>query len=279
MTSSFQRYGADSKCMRTRIILLLAALLIVSTALPAAASPKPDVDQDVDLTNYETAAIVAGDSAWIALNWVGGGGDAENFQLVVKKTDPGVEVRYPDNTGAYTSLWADDTLSDGEYDFTAVRITVPYAAGSDVKLLFDLTYEHAGKQKTRNFNVRVPVVQYEGGEDLHQVTSSLGEVALGESAWVGVSFAGLAPRLDDFQLTVTDADGLPIVYPGDGSSTSLHHNARLEDGETDIARFRVDAYDLPIGTYTITIRATYRKDAATAELLGSVTLVIIEPAA
>ena len=263
--------------MRTRIILLLAALLIVSTALPVAAAPKPDVDKDVELTNYETAAIVAGDSAWIALNWVGGGGDAEKFQLVVKKADPGVEVRYPDNTDTYTSLWADDMLSDGEYDFTAVHITVPYSAGKDIKLQFTLSYERNGKQKSGVFNVRVPVVQYTGGEDLQQVTASLGDVIQGESAWVGVSYAGLAPRLDDFQLTVTDAGGLPIVYPADGSSTSLHHNARLENGETDVARFRVDAYDVQPGTYTIQIQATYRKDATPATLTGSVTLVVVTP--
>lgn len=264
--------------MRTRIILTLVALLVVSTAVPAAAAPKPKADKEVELTNYETAAIVAGDSAWIALNWVGGGGDAENFQLVVKKPDAGVEVRYPTNTGTYTSLWADSTLTDGEYDFTAVHVTVPYAAGKDIKLQFTLSYEQDGKARSRSFNVRVPVVQYSGGEDLQQVTDALGELALGESAWVGVSYAGLAPRLDDFQLTVTDNGGLPIVYPAYGSSTSLYHNARLEDGETDVARFRVDAYDIPVGTYTIAILATYRKDAASAELVGSVTLEVIAPA-
>ena len=263
--------------MRSRILLPIVLALIVGTAAPAVAAPKPDVDKDVELTNYETAAIVAGDSAWIALNWHGGGGDAENFQLVVKKPEAGVEVRYPDNTGSYTSLWADDTLSDDEYDFTAVHVTVPYAAGSEIKLQFALSYERDGKQKTNVFNVRVPVVQYSGGEDLQQVTASLGEVPLGESVWVGVSYAGLAPRLDDFVLSVTDNGGLPIVYPADGTSTSLHHNARLEDGETDIARFRVDAYDIQPGTYTIAVRATYRKDATTAELLGSVTLSVVAP--
>ena len=275
--SSFPTKLADTTCMRTRVVVLLAVVLIVGTALPASAAPKPKVDKDVELTNYETAAIVAGDSAWIALNWHGGGGDAENFQLVVKKPDPGVEVRYPENTGSYTSLWADDTLSDDEYDFTAVHVTVPYEASQDIKLLFTLSYEHAGKPKTRSFNVRVPVIEYTGVEDLQQVTASLGEVTAGESVWVGVSYAGLAPRLDDFQLTVTDPAGLPIVYPGDRSSTSLHHDARLEDGETDIARFRIDANDLPSGTYTISITATYRKDAVTAELLGSVTLAVVDP--
>lgn len=263
--------------MRSRIILAVVLALIVGTALPAAAAPKPDIDKEVTLTNYETAAIVAGDSAWIALNWHGGSGDAENFQLTVKKPEAGVEVRYPANTGTYSSLWADDTLSDDEYDFTAVHVTVPYAAGNDIKLLFTVSYERDGKQRSNVFNVRVPVVQYRGGEDLQQVTSSLGQVTLGESAWVGVSYAGLAPRLDDFQLTVTDAGGLPIVYPADGSSTSLHHNARLEDGETDIARFRVDAYEVGAGTYTIAIVATYRKDAASAQLIGTVTLDVVNP--
>jgi hypothetical protein len=261
--------------MRARVALILVILLLLSTAAPAAAAPKPKVDKDVELTNYETAAIVAGDSAWIALNWRGGGGDAENFQLVVKKPDPSVQIRYPENTGTHTSLWADDTLSDGEYDFTAVHVTVPYEAGRDIKLLFTLTYEHNGKEKRRDFNVRVPVIEYAGGEDLQQVTSSLGEITLGENAWVGVSYAGLAPRLDDFQLTVTDAGGVPIVYPGDGSITSLHHDARLEDGETDIARFRIDAYDIPAGTYTIGVLATYRKDTIAAELAGTVTLEIV----
>jgi hypothetical protein len=263
--------------MRSRIILAVVLVLIVGNALPAAAAPKPDVDKEVTLTNYETAAIVAGDSAWIALNWHGGTGDAKNFQLTVKKPEAGVEVRYPANTGTYSSLWADDTLSDDEYDFTAVYVTVPYAAGNDIKLLFTVSYERDGKQRSNVFNVRVPVVQYRGGEDLQQVTSSLGQVTLGESAWVGVSYAGLAPRLDDFQLTVADAGGLPIVYPADGSSTSLHHNARLEDGETDIARFRVDAYDVDAGTYTIALVATYRKDAASAQLIGTVTLDVVNP--
>jgi hypothetical protein len=263
--------------MRIRTVLLVVAVLTLGIAVPAAAAPKPAVDTDVELTNYETAAIVAGDSAWVALNWHGGGGDAADLRLVVKKSDPGVEVRYPDNTATYTSLWADDTLSDGEYDFTAVHITVPYSAGTDVKLLFTLTYDHNGKQKNRSFNVRVPVVEYTGGEDLQQVTTSLGEIAVGESAWMGVSYAGLAPRLDDFRLTITDTGGLPIVYPGDSTSSSLHHDARLEDGETDIARFRVDAYDLAAGTYIIRVVATYRKDASAAELIGIVDLTVVEP--
>lgn len=263
--------------MRTRATSLLSFLVVLTLAAPAGAAPKPDVDKDVELTNYETAAVIAGDSTWIALNWLGAGGDAENFQLVVKKPDPGVEVGYPANTGTYTSLWADDTLSDGEMDFTAIKITLPYETKKDVKLILSLTYDHNGKQKRRDFNIRVPVVAYSGGEDLQQVTSSLGELPLGESAWVGVSYAGLAPRLDDFQLTVTDAAGLPIVYPGDGASTSLHHDARLEDGETDIARFRVDAYDIPAGSYTIQVQATYRRDAVTADLPGTVELVIVAP--
>lgn len=60
-------------------------------------------------------------------------------------------------------------------------------------------------------------------------------------------------------MTVTDAAGPAIVYPNYGTSTRLDHNASLEDNETDVVRFRIDADELSVGTHTLHIEATYAR--------------------
>ncbi len=264
--------------MREAVVVAASFLLLAAMGSPAGAAPKPTLQGEVELSTYETAAIVAGDRAWIALNWRGGGGDVTDFRLVVKKADAGVEVAYPASTATYTSLWGDDTLSDGELDFTAIRLTVPYEIKKDLKLNLGLSYQRNGKPAGRDFLVRVPVIAYQGGQDLQQLTQTLGRVTTGGSTWVGVSYAGMAPRLDGFQLEVTDSAGLAVFYPGDGSASSLYHDARLEDGETDVARFLIDTEGVAAGTYTLQVRATYRRDTTPGQLAGSVELEVVDPA-
>ncbi len=61
------------------------------------------------------------------------------------------------------------------------------------------------------------------------------------------------------------------MYPSCGTSTSLDHNASLEDNETDVVRSRIDADELRVGTHTPHIEATDAKDGVAGSLPGTVT--------
>jgi hypothetical protein len=250
--------------MRSAIVAVLVALLFLAGVSEAAAAGRP---ARVKMLTVQTGTVFAGDSSWIEVVWEASGNDADDFQVTVKRPDPGWEIRYPESTGSYTSLWADATLSDGEIDFTAIHVTVPYNATRDVKLRLDVTWTSDGRQQRRTFLVKVPVAQYTG-EDLTQVTT--GVDMTDSRGWVEVSFTGNAPRLDEFRLTATVPTGVSIEYP-QGSFTSLAHDARLEGGETDFVAFYLEAEP---GTYEIPLSVTYTKDATQGTWNGAITVVV-----
>jgi len=251
--------------MKTSFVTVLVALLFIAGMPPATA--KGGGPAKVDLLTVQTGTVFAGDSSWIEVVWEASGNAADDFQVTVKNPDPGWEIRYPENTGSYTSLWADATLSDGEMDFTAIHVTVPYDAGGDVKLHLEVSWTTDGKQHRQSYLVKVPVAHYTG-DDLTQTTT---QVDLTDtSGWVEVFFTGNAPRLDDFEMTATPPSGVSVEYP-QGSFTSLAHDARLESGETDQAAFFVEAAP---GTYTIPLTVTYSKDATRGSWSGTVTVTV-----
>ena len=75
--------------------------------------------------------------------------------------------------------------------------------------------------------------------------------------WLGPtwSLAGLAPMVDDVQITVVQPSDLDIHYPQE-TFTSLLRDARLEDGETDEASFRLGEAHWG-QTIDIELRVTY----------------------
>lgn len=259
--------------MKVRFVLILSVLLIATSAAPALAAGKT---AKVEPQTKQTAAVVAGDTAWIAIDWLARDGDAENFQVTVTKIDDGVEFSYPTNTGTYTSLWADDLLSENELDFTAIKLSVPYDARRHLNMQVTATYVSDGKPQQKRVEILVPIVTHTGA-DLEQVTSDLGSLEMATSTWVDVQYAGFAPLLEDFAVTVTDPAGLTVVYPADGTSTSLVHDATLEDHETDLVRFRIDTSALDEGTHTLQIEANYTKGGVAGTLAGTVTVTVAPP--
>ncbi len=254
--------------MRSLAVSGLALLLLVSAAQPASAAKGGPAK--VDALTAQTGTVFAGDSAWIEIVWEAANGDADDFQVTVRNPEPGWEVRYPANTGSYTSTWADATLSNGEIDFTAIHVTVPYAAKKDVILHLEATFTTDGKSHQQAFQVKVPVATYSGSD----LTSAGGDTIIDGSGWVQVPFVGNAPRLDEFQMTATPPTGFSITYPGNAGFTSLAHDARLEDGESDYAAFHVDATGVAPGTYTVPLDVTYTKDSTQGSWTGSIMITV-----
>lgn len=244
--------------MKTRLALILAALLVIGMANPALADEDDDRDGGkVRLLTSESATVTAGDTAWLGVNWTAKDGPVSDFSMVLHQEPKyDVQVAYPTNTGSFTGLMNGHELDEGEIDFSAIQVTVPADfSKKHVDLEFDVTYtDGGGDEHDKKFKIKVPVVQYTAGEHLVQ-HESVAELVPGSSAWVDVDFTGLAPVVDG--LTMAVSGDLSIVYPSYGTSTSLHGDDRLDDGETDTARFRVDVGDAAPGSYEIATEITY----------------------
>lgn len=259
--------------MRRWILLSLLTGLVLSMANPAVA----DRPGKVELVQERAATVVVGDTVWLAFTWRAQG-DLENFQVVVRRTDS-AEVTYPANTATYSGPYQSPHLMDGEIDYTAVRVHIPEssktAKSKEFKLQLEASWDSGNRRQSSIHNIKVPTMVYQG-TDVAQVTDSV-EVAAGDGAWVEVAYSGLAPVVDRFAVVVGTDPALPITYPGYGSKTSLHHDASLEDGETDVIRFFVDAADAEPGDYQVKLAASFSRGDSPSGLDGLLTVSVTTP--
>jgi hypothetical protein len=251
--------------MKKALTVFLAAALLATFATPALAGD----EAKVQLKTKKTAAVVEGDTAWVAISWTAKKADASDFRITASTNTAGVTISYPENTDPYSSLWDNDTLSDGEIDFTSLQVSVPYGSNS-VKLIVAATWTSDGEKQSKEYKVKVPVAKF-SGDDIAQVTTSAGSVSVGSPDWLGVEWTGIAPVLGTVKMTVNGPVGAIISYPTNtGTYTSLHYNDTLVAGETDIARFRVDASGMAPGKYTIDLELSYTKGKEAKAIKGQV---------
>ncbi len=253
---------------RTARILIVTSLLAVVTAtLSPAASAKA---KEVDLLTGKTAAVMAGSDSWVVLNWTSDE-DISDFRVVVD--DPGdVTVSYPTNLGTWTGLAGGHFLDTDEVDFSALKVSVPADyTNKDASIKVEVSYQFEGKTQSGTFKFKVPVVQFEGGVAVSQTSDS---ATVAGADWVSVSYAGLAPSSNGFDLTVTDPAGLTIIYPRYDSSTSLYNDATLSAGESDSADFYVDASSADPGVYPVGIQVTYDAGQGLETLAGTVNITV-----
>jgi hypothetical protein len=254
----------------------MSVTLVLLVASPALAAPKGRVE----LKTRKTAAVVEGTTTWIALSWAGKNIEATDFRVEAKTFNRGVTIAYPENTGDHTSLWDNDTLSADEIDYTALQVSVPYGSRS-VGISLTATWTADGKNQSKKFRVKVPVAKYKG-EDIAQSTTDAGSVSQNEPAWIGVDWIGIAPSLQNVQMTATSPDGAIITYPNQkgtekpGVYTSLHFDDTLVAGETDTARVLIDASNMKLGAYTLNLELSYTKGSRTQTVDGRVSFKVAE---
>jgi hypothetical protein len=249
--------------------VLVSATLVAILATPALAAP----EAKVELKTRKTAAILEGDTAWVAINWTAKKAEAVEFRIVAESTTAGVTISYPDNTAPYSSLMDNDTLSEGELDFTSLKLSVPHGI-KEVKLKVKATWLDNGVKQAKEYKVKVPVAKFKG-DDVAQATSDAGSVSAGTPGWLGVEWTGIAPTLDDVQMTVTAPAGAVVTYPGDGSFTSLLYDSTLEDSETDVARFLMDVSGVANGNYKFEVVLSYTKGGSVTSVTGEVAFEVV----
>ncbi|MGH2788469.1 MAG: NEW3 domain-containing protein [Actinomycetota bacterium] len=260
-----------------RLVATLAMCLLGLGLMPTVASAAKGKG-DVYLINPAGLPMVPGQSGWNGAIWKAGDDDLTEFSVTV--TPPsGWSVVYPENRGSDTSLYDNDTLSAGEYDFTAFRLSVPEntTLGSyPVDLYVSYSYLKNGKKEkvvSKRFTLSVSVVAPRDPA-FDQLTTSLGQLAADSQSWVDVSYRGRATAFD-FKLSVTDAGGASVTYPNDGSFTSLNGDSVLEVGETDRASFRVDTTGMTPGMYTMKTSVSHRVATQPRSAAGTLTFEVI----
>ena len=256
--------------MKKTLTLLVAVTLLVLSATPAFADDGGK--GKVELKTKKTAAIVEGDTAWVAISWKAKKTDATNFKIVASTDVAGVTITYPENTDPYSSLMDNDTLSANEIDFTSLRISVPYGI-TKVKLKVVATWTQDGKDQSKGYKVEVPVAKFIG-DDVAQVTTDVGALSGIAPDWIEISWTGIAPVLSDVQMTVSGPTGIVITYPQDRAFTSLKYDSILVAGETDYAAAFVDASALRPGNYTLDVVLTYSKGGAISSVTGQVSIQV-----
>ena len=111
------------------------------------------------------------------------------------------------------------------------------ALADSVDLDFEEVEEHWNTYKLSDgTTIKVRLVEFDGNP--YSLVSDEVSVPAAANGWAEIPFVGLAPELQDFEVTITDPVDLDIHYPRE-TFTSLARDALLEDGETDVVRFRV----------------------------------------
>lgn len=224
----------------TRMAAALAAIILIPVLLAPGAeaqgssAKERDLKDSIQIRTNKTAAVLSGDTAWITLS-IRGKADVDDVRFTA--TLDGQPVAYPENTVDHSGPYNGYGLKEKETDYVAFQVTAPTVDKKDyLGLELQVTWTEDGSRRSGSETVKVPVVTF-NGEPYELVAD---EVTLSEAddGWVRLGLAGLAPQLDDVRVVVTSPTGLTIHYPQE-TYTSLLRDARLEDGETDEANFRL----------------------------------------
>jgi hypothetical protein len=231
------------------------AALPVVTAVPAQAAT-PTIGLVVPIL----APMLPGQQGWVSALW-GTTGDICDVRATASGV--GLSVTYPSNTNSYASLYKQDSLSAGHFDYTAFKLDVDDALKLGTALNIKLTYTEksgsgstcTGTTRTVNTSAILPIVASTGAAVV-QKTSTV-TVPQATPVWTQLSFQGRKAGLENFRVTLDAPSGLSVAYPGDKTSTGLSAGTALPIGSDDFVAVRVDATGAKAGTYKVPVHATY----------------------
>lgn len=244
-----------------RVRIMLAVLLLVAgvlTAAPAQAQSQGQgansrLNQFINIRTEKTAAVTKGDTVWVTVS-LRGKRNLEDLRVTGTIDQAGAALGYPANTGTYSSTYGDADLDRKETDYVAFEVSIPAdAAGKTATMTLTFSFSSDGEPFTGTEDVRIPMVEFDGSP--FALASDAVTVSAAANGWVELPFAGLAPEVSDFRIAVEEPAGLDIDYPAE-THTSLARDAVLEDGETDVARFRLGEAHWTAST-SATIRVDY----------------------
>jgi hypothetical protein len=225
----------------------LAALPLLGAAPAAAATPA------VGLVVPVLAPMLPGQQGWVSALW-GTTGDICDVRATA--SGAGLTVAYPSNTGDHSSLYKQDSLKAGHFDYTAFKLAVSPTVKGAGSLAIKLSYSDCnGTTRSVSTAAVLPIIAA-SGEAVVQKTAAV-NVPKTTPVWTQLSFQGRKTGLADFRVTLTPPSGLAVAYPGDKSSAGLAETTSLPVGSDDFVAIRFDATGAKAGTYKVPVHATY----------------------
>jgi hypothetical protein len=241
-----------------RILSTTAAVAVLSTAIvtsPAVAKV-PEGNAPI-MRNADELSVDRGVDGWVNI-LLASTVDLENVRIFVEEDKKGTEVIYPAN-GSSTGL-SEGSLPAMGTDYASFMLMTTGDSPDE----FDLTIIAEWTEGDQLYRSEIGEIEVElrehNGRDYDFLSEDATVSTTGEWAgWVEMDFRGIAPINSDFEVKVKE--GLDDEYYPQGNYTSLHHNARLDGGETDVARIWIDPETLEVGdTYTVEIEVKYENN-------------------
>jgi hypothetical protein len=243
-----------------------AATVALPFATLTSAAPAAAATPSVGLVVPVLAPMLPGQQGWVSALW-GSTGDICEVRATAGGT--GLTVSYPTNTADHSSLYKQDSLKAGHFDYTAFKLAVDPSVKVAGSLAIKLTYSDCnGTTRTTTTAAVLPIVTA-SGTSVVQKTASV-TVPQRTPVWTQLSFQGRKTGLSDFRVTLAAPSGLSIAYPGDKTSAGLAETTSLPIGSDDFVAVRIDATGAKAGTYKVRLHATY----AGGSFDGSLTVVV-----
>ncbi len=237
-----------------RPLLILAGMVMTlgATTVPVAAAPTR-IPQPILLSDTN-GTWVEGQARWVTLSWTAQD-DITDVVLRVDGSTDAVTVSYEDPANRYATLSVDPDLAANEVDTTSFLVEPAPTTPSTFELRLAVEWTYQGTRHTGSMQMTYEQ-QPDEGEAFIGVTEDARVPDRGDGSrnWVELQFLGMIDDLRDF--TVSIEGPLPVYYP-QTSYTSLHHDAVLEVGESDVARFWLDPSIIEPGIYELTVVIDY----------------------
>jgi hypothetical protein len=282
------RTAGRPRARRAAVVVALLTAVLAGPLLGATAAVAAQDKSGTRAVTTRTAAVVPGQSAWLAVVWTA---DRTVTKWSTTVSAPaGVGVSYPTTRGGSdTSLYGSATLVGGTSDFTAFKLQVPHTRTTSFEVTLTSSYVDTcgdngrcknngggNDDKERAFSTTATVtvpVRPATGPAFTQDTSTI-EVAAGSNAFHDIAFTGGEADLADFAVRLGALPpGLSVAYPGDAAAGRPSLGASLVGGGTDRVAVRLDTTGLAAGRYAVPLVITYT-DAAPRTASGTVTLVV-----
>ncbi len=206
-----------------------SAFILAGTATIAGAQDVIDNgsgDAEVVPLSPTVASVAPGDSQWIAINWTSLHAEARELRVTAVGGD-GVEIGYPAYpVDGYSSGYWDDTLSESEVDYTALKVTVADDAPAQQALTVTVSYVSDTGEHTDVFVMPFDnaVDPGDGGKSGGVACDEMVFDSFGAYAWsFQFQIRNASSEAQDFSFVIPDANYEldNLIFNGSGQDLEL----------------------------------------------------------
>lgn len=245
----------DNNDMKIRRLLTTGAAALALAAVAPSAPAAAQWTSQPTMVGSNDVTVVRGGETWVNVAWTAPTA-MENFRIRAYEWSRDTSISYA-NDGDAAYLNQDATLEAGEMDVTSFKLETGSKTPSRFYVQIIVEWEFEGSTyRYYPGGLDFTAIDHSGA-DYELVGGNVATVAAegdGSGNWVELDFHGLAPINSDIEVEV-EGD-LEVYYPQE-TFTSLHHDARLHAGETDVARLWIDPDVAEPGEYDLKLVVSY----------------------